>query len=433
MPILERIYGLGVAALKPALPLLARGDGKLARGIRGRRGVLERMEAWARGHRDPARPLAWFHAPSVGEGHQARAVIEAFRARRPDAQVVYTFFSPSAERFAATVPAHFADYLPLDAPADVRRALDALKPGAIVFSKYDVWPVLTREAAERGVRLLLLSATLPATSGRLRGPSRALLAAAYGRLDAVGAIGAEDAERFGRLGVAPARRGVMGDARFDQVWHRVETTERGSALLAQFAGADRPTIIAGSTWPEDERHLLAAVRSLAEKGRAVRLVLVPHEPTPGHVSQAQRRMTELGLGWTMISELRPGDVSPVVLVDRVGVLGELYAVADVACVGGGFGSAGLHSVLEPAAFGVPVLFGPRHANAREAGELVAAGGAFEVASAGDAERVLAGLLDVYELRTRAGKAARDYVHARLGAAERGAQMVERALETGAAK
>ena len=128
MPLAETLYAAAVRAARPVLPLLARGDGKLARGIRGRRGVLERIEAWAQGHRDPSRPLAWFHAPSVGEGHQAKAVVERFRARRPDAQVVYTFFSPSAERFARTVPADFADYLPLDAPADVRRALDALRP-----------------------------------------------------------------------------------------------------------------------------------------------------------------------------------------------------------------------------------------------------------------------------------------------------------------
>jgi 3-deoxy-D-manno-octulosonic-acid transferase len=427
MPMLERIYGLGVAALRPALPLLARGDGKLARGVRGRRGVLERMEAWAREHRDPSRPLAWFHAPSVGEGHQARAVIQAFRARRPDAQVVYTFFSPSAEPFARTVPADFADYLPLDAPSDVRRALDALHPDAIAFSKYDVWPVLTREAKRRGVRLLLLSATLPASSGRLRGPSRALLRAAYGRLDAVAAISSADAERFAALGVAPQRRSVMGDARFDQVWARAASVDRSSPVLAPFAGFDGTTLVAGSTWAEDERVLIPAVAALRKGGHALRLVLVPHEPTDAHLRDAERRLDDAGLAHVRLSALDPSALPDAVLVDRVGVLGELYALADVAWVGGGFGKKGLHSILEPAAFGAPVLFGPRHANAREAGELVAAGSAFELASVDEAERIVGGMMDVYEVRHRAGRIAREYVRERLGAAERGAALVDRLL------
>ncbi|MBV9108273.1 MAG: hypothetical protein JO306_02575, partial [Gemmatimonadetes bacterium] len=425
--ILESVYAAGVRALRPALPLLARGGGKLARGVRGRGGVLERMEAWAREQRDPRRPLAWFHAPSVGEGHQARAVIEAFRARRPDAQVAYTFFSPSAESFAKTVPADFADYLPLDAAGDVRRALDALRPGIIAFSKYDVWPVLTREAARRGVRLALLSATLPARAGRLRGPARALLGPAYARLDAVAAISAEDAERFARLGVPAERRGVMGDARFDQVWQRASSVDRASPLLAPFAGFEGITIVAGSTWPDDEKHLLPAFARLRGDARPLRLVLVPHEPTEAHLASAARRLDALGLAHARLSSLAADAIPPVVVVDRVGVLGELYALADVAWVGGGFGSAGLHSVLEPAAFGAPVMFGPRHDNAREAGELVAAGGAFEVASAEDAERILGGLADVYEMRARAGSRARAYVEARLGAAARGAELVERLI------
>jgi 3-deoxy-D-manno-octulosonic-acid transferase len=243
----------------------------------------------------------------------------------------------------------------------------------------------------------------------------------------VGAISPDDAERFGRLGVSAERRSVMGDARFDQVWRRAESVDRAAELLKPFSTFDEPVLVAGSTWPEDERHLVLAVAALRQKGRPVRLVLVPHEPTPAHVRQAEERITGAGLSLTRIGDLAAGDENAVVVVDRVGVLGDLYAVADVAYVGGGFGSAGLHSVLEPAAFGAPVLFGPRHTNAREAGELVAAGGAFEVSSAEEMERILAGLLDVYEVRARAGAKARAYVQARLGAAERGAEMVERML------
>ncbi|HEX5724450.1 MAG TPA: glycosyltransferase N-terminal domain-containing protein, partial [Longimicrobiaceae bacterium] len=212
MALAETLYAAAVAAARPLLPLLARGEGKLARGVRGRQGVLERLEAWAAAHRDPARPLAWFHAPSVGEGLQARAVVQALRARRPDVQVAYTFFSPSAEGFARTVPADVADYLPLDLAADADRALAALRPAVLAFSKYDVWPVLTRQAHAHGVRLALLSATLPLSSRRLSAPARLLLAPAYARFDAVAAISPADAERFAALGVRPERRTVMGDA-----------------------------------------------------------------------------------------------------------------------------------------------------------------------------------------------------------------------------
>ena len=427
MSLAEHAYAAAVSAARPLLPLLARGEGKLARGIRGRSGLIARFEAWAREGRDPARPLAWFHAPSVGEGLQARAVVEALRARRPDAQVVYTFFSPSAENFARSVPADFADYLPLDAPADVRRALDAVRPGVIAFSKYDVWPVLTREAERRGVRLALLSATLPPSSGRLRGPARALLAPAYARLDAVAAISPADAERFAALGVPAGRRTVMGDARFDQVWARASTVDRASPLLSRFGGFDGVTLVAGSTWPPDEQRLLPALAALRSEGRSIRLILVPHEPTPAHLAASEAALDALRLPHARLSALAAGSIPDVVVVDRVGVLGELYALADVACVGGGFGTAGLHSVLEPAAFGAPVLFGPRHANAREAAELVSAAGAFEVGDESDLRERLRSLIDDAVHRRTAGDAARAYVHANLGAAERGAEIVETLL------
>ena len=416
----ERAYSVALRAAGALLPLLARGDGKLARGIRGRRGVLERMRAWAEQERDRGRPLVWFHAPSVGEGLQAMAVMAAFRARRPDAQVVYTFFSPSAEGIARRVPADFADYLPLDTPAAVGRALDLLQPDVLAFSKYDVWPNLVAEAKRRGVRVALLSATLPASSSRLRGPARALLRGAYARLDAVAAISPDDAERFGGLGVAPDRRSVMGDARFDQVRDRAARVDRGSDLLAPLADS-RPTLVAGSTWEPDEERLLTAWAALPPGPR--RLILVPHEPTLVHLHRSEELIVGAGLSSVRLADVAKHPRADVLLVDRVGVLGELYALADAAYVGGGWGSAGIHSVLEPAAFGVPVLFGPRHRNAREAAELVAAGGAFSVPSPEELAARLGALLADESTRRRAGEAARRYVESGLGAAERGAELV----------
>jgi 3-deoxy-D-manno-octulosonic-acid transferase len=427
----ERLYVLALHAARPLLPLLGRGKGKLARGIRGRRGVLERMEAWAAEHRDPSRPLVWFHAPSVGEGLQAGAVAERLRQRRPDAQIAYTYFSPSAERFAQRIPADFADYLPLDLPTHVRRALGALRPEVIAFNKTEVWPTLSREAGRRGVRLTLLSATLPPGSSRLSGIGRPLLARTFARLDRLAAISAADAERFGVLGVPPERRVVMGDAHFDRALARVRGVDpSASPLLALLRETDRPTLVAGSTWAADEARLLPALAALRAAGTPLRTVLVPHEPTHAHLQQAEAHLARHRFRHARLAAVESGEPVEweVLLVDRVGVLGELYALADVAYVGGGFGTAGLHSVLEPAAFGVPILIGPRHANAREAAELVRAGGAFEVRDADKITRTLGRLLRERDPRAAAGTAARVYIESGLGAADRGVDVIEELLE-----
>jgi 3-deoxy-D-manno-octulosonic-acid transferase len=427
---IEGIYTAGLYALDALLPLLAHGESKLAKGIRGRRDSLPRMEVWAKSERDLSRPLVWFHAPSVGEGLQATAVLEALRSRRPDLQIVFTHFSPSAEPLARRVTADFAGYLPIDTPRDVRRALDAVAPTMIVFSKTDVWPTLTREAKRRGVRLAMISGTLPPSSSRLRQPARSLLRPSYSRLDRVGAISAEDADRFNGLGVPPERRSVMGDAHFDRVLARVEAADRDSELLSRLR-REGPLLVAGSTWGEDEERLLPAIAAVRGAGVPLELVLVPHEPTEAHLEQTERRLDRSGFTHIRLGKIAsrpaPGDA---VIVDRVGVLGESYALADVAYVGGGFGRAGLHSVLEPAAHGIPVFFGPRHQNAREAGELVSAGGAFEVEDADSLGSQLTAILSDPEAALFAGTAARTFVESGRGAAGRGADLIERLLKGG---
>jgi 3-deoxy-D-manno-octulosonic-acid transferase len=404
------------AAVAPA------GDGKLARTLRARRGIRARYAAWGARHRDVTRPLLWMHAPSVGEGLQARPVLQLARDRRPDLQLAYTFFSPSAERFAGGLATDFADYLPFDTPGDAAAALDALRPSALVFSKLDVWPTLARQAAERGVRLGLTSATLAAGSSRHSPVARGMLRDAYARLDAVGAIDAADAERLVALGVRHGVIRVTGDTRYDQVWARARQADRDGALLAPLRSG-RPTLVAGSTWPADERPLLAAWARLRRSVPEARLVIAPHEPTAAHLVPIERWATDASLSLSRLGGAQAG-VADVVLVDRVGVLGDLYALADVAYVGGGFHDAGLHSVLEPAAFGAPVLFGPRHANSRDAGLLVAAGGAISARSSEELETALAGWLGDGGARQAAGAQARGVVEAGLGAAERSWALVE---------
>src|SRR5215218_3865174 len=161
-----RVAYEGAALLARALSRVAPASGgKLVRSFAARRGVRGRYSAFLR---RPGRPLLWMHAPSVGEGLQARPVLELARSRRPDLQLAYTHYSPSAERFARGLAVDFADYLPFDTRAEMDAALTLLAPRALVFSKLDVWPVLVERARVRGVRIGMISATLAAGSSRGR-------------------------------------------------------------------------------------------------------------------------------------------------------------------------------------------------------------------------------------------------------------------------
>jgi 3-deoxy-D-manno-octulosonic-acid transferase len=417
-------YGALAQLARGAAVIAPPGESKLLRSLRGRRGIRERYRAWTTS-RDLNRPLLWMHAPSVGEGLQARPILQLARQRRRDAQLAYTYFSPSAVPFANGLDVDFRDYLPFDTPRDSEIALDALRPTALVFSKLDVWPTLTTLARERGVALGLVSATLSRTSSRGSRAASAVLRGAYAALDAVGAVEAADADRLVRLGVRPSVITVTGDARYDQVWQRAQQVDHAAPLLAHLT-SERPTLVAGSTWPADEAVLLGAFAAARAQVDGARLIIAPHEPTREHLEaiRAWARDRKLTLATLDADEASGADV---VLVDRVGVLGDLYALADVAFVGGAFHASGLHSVLEPAAFGAPVLFGPRHEGSRDAGLLLARGGGYEVEDGEEFSRRLTVLLRDPAVRRPAGVAARALVRGGLGAAERCFQLVQRLL------
>ncbi len=425
-PLIAAAYEAAARLALAAAQVVPFGQSKLIRTLRARRGLANRYRIWASLHRDRSRPLLWMHAPSVGEGLQARPVLERLRDTRPDLQLAYTHFSPSAEAFAARLNVDFRDYLPFDATNATRTALDALQPTALIFSKGDVWPTLTREARGRNVRLGLISATLAARSSRRGGIASAMLREAYASLDAVGAINADDAERLAELGVRRHVIEVTGDTRYDQVWARAMAVDRSSALLAPLEST-RPTLVAGSTWPADERVLLTAWSRVRREIPRARLIIAPHEPTAAHLQPIERWANEGHLTHARLTTPMAGTAN-VVVVDRVGVLGDLYALATVAFVGGGFHAAGLHSVVEPAAFGAPVMFGPRWQMSRDAGLLVQAKGAAAVSSAAELADRLVEWMAASDARRAAGDHAREVVRSGLGAADRTVALVARLLE-----
>lgn len=410
-------------ALVPSLGLLSP---RLRAATRARRDAGERLLDWARSSRDDARPLVWFHAASVGEGLQADSVMRRLRRLRPDCQLVYTHFSPSAASLAARLTVDVADYLPYDLPENVDRLLSLLQPDVLVFAKLDLWPELATRASTTGTEVAIVAATVSRGSGRLRWPARTLLTPGYKAVAAAAAISAEDATRLTRLGVPAERIQVLGDPRFDSVVERVDSVDPADPLLRFGLGA--PTMVAGSTWPGDEAVLLRAFAAIRRRQPATRLILVPHEPTQDHLGAIERCAARAGLPAPVRLSVAE-EAAPFLLVDRVGVLATLYGAGTMAYVGGGFSGAGLHSVLEPAAWAVPVAFGPRWHNSRDAELLLAAGGATDLPPGG-VRKAAAALQSQWELwaldearRRSQGRLAREVVERGTGASKRTAEML----------
>ena len=431
-------YRLAVRAARLAAPLLGRHRSKLGRGMAARRGAHARLEAWAREARDPARPLAWFHAPSVGEGLQARAVMEALRALRPDLQVAFTHFSPSAEPLARRFGADVADYLPWDARDLLGPVLERLAPDVVVFTKTEVWPVLVEEAGRRGTPAALVAGTVPPGAGRRSRPARLLLGPTWRRLDAALACTDDDARALVEIGVRAEVVHVTGDPGIDSAARRAVAADPAAPHLAVWAadapdgdGGPAPLIVLGSTWPSDERVLLPALDGVRRRVPNLRVVIAPHEPSGDRVGALIGALMQQGWHPATLAHVEAaGGLGPVdaVVVERVGVLAELYTVGSVAYVGGGFHGAGLHSVLEPAAAGVPVLFGPRHGNARAAADLLARGGGASVHTAAEAAEALARWLADSSAKSYAAGQARGYIEEHMGAADRTARHLASLLQ-----
>ncbi|MEO8030013.1 MAG: glycosyltransferase N-terminal domain-containing protein [Gemmatimonadota bacterium] len=433
MPQTSPIYRAFAALARAGLGVVSRFDAKLARGHRGRIESPAEFTAWAAQHRDLSRPLIWCHAPSVGEGLQAQTVLRRIRRDHPDWQLAYTWFSPSAEPWAERLDVDVKGYLPYDLAGPVEAVLAALQPQALVFSKLDLWPELAVRAAARGVPVGLIAATVRPGSGRLRWPVRSLLEPGYRSVTAAAAISEEDAARLAQIGVPRDRIHVTGDPRFDSALERVQQTSPEDPLLRFGIGA--PALVAGSTWPGDEAVLLGAMARVRQRHAEARLILVPHEPTEHHLQDVERGARALSLPVPQRSSTT-GASAELLLVDRVGLLATLYGAGTMAYVGGGFHSAGLHSVLEPAAWGRPVAFGPRWQESRDAALLVDAGGAAPIAAESTTEAIaqLAGTwgrwLDDPARRAVQGAMALGLVTSGLGAADRAADLVEQLVLAG---
>ena len=387
---------------------------KIRRGIRGRANLTETIERKIRGLKGSHR--LWFHASSLGEFEQAKPIISAIKKARPDTDIIATFFSPSGyENSRSYKLANVISYLPFDSRSAVTSFVDIVRPAAVVFVRYDVWPNLIWALKERRIPVMIANATMKKQSARKLPLVRAFHRALYDSLTLILTVSNEDKLSFRDFALTSPVIEAIGDTRFDQVKARSDDAAK-KHLLAERVVLGKKVLVVGQSWDADDVVVLPALFRLQETIPELLTIIVPHEPTVQNLEQLEVRL-EGHTSSIRFSEMNDYTDEKVILIDSVGVLVPLYRFAHAAYVGGSF-RQGVHNVLEPAAFGIPVLYGPRHTNSQEAVALAAAGGGFVVETDDQVFSTLRTLLTNEKCRIEAGEKALALVNNNLGATDR---------------
>jgi 3-deoxy-D-manno-octulosonic-acid transferase len=371
-------------------------------------------------------PRIWIHAVSVGETQAALPLVQALQARYPGHRILITTTTPTGSQ---RVRALFGDrvehvYLPYDLPGAVRRFLDAVQPDIALVMETELWPNLFRACARHGIPLLVMNARLSERSCRGYGRFAALTRATLADVTHLAAQGERDAQRFIGLGAPAERVSVCGSIKFD-LYLPASLREEAEVLRRAF-GVERPVWIAASTHEGEDEQVLEAFRRMraADAHPNALLVLVPRHPerfaTVAELCRAEgHSLVQRSSGSPCTA------VTDVYLGDTMGELPMLMAATDLVFMGGSLVRTGGHNMLEAAALGLPVVFGPHVFNFEEIAErLLEAGAARQVRDAGELAAVVADWLADANARHRTGERGRVFVEQNRGARERMLALIE---------
>jgi 3-deoxy-D-manno-octulosonic-acid transferase len=421
-----RLYVLGIRSASVWNP-------KAKEWIEGRKNLFEELERKI----NATDKIIWFHCASAGEFEQGKPVIEELKRIYPLHKILVSFFSPSGYSAAKKYPlVDILTYLPVDTRKNAKRFIEIVQPELVVFVKYEYWYHHLSAAAFRHISSIMVSAIFRKDQ---------LFFKWYGKfykqiLFLFKQIFVQDENSLQLLKENHIHHcSVSGDTRFDRV---KEIADHFSEipLLKEFIGESQ-TIIAGSTWEQDEEILASYV-----KDYPVKIVIAPHEIKKDHLSRLQKifpdcvRYSELknlfSTGevqatsiWNSINEQQQKDLqkkltgAQTLIIDNVGLLSKLYYYATITYVGGGF-KTGIHNTLEAAVYAKPVLFGPNYQKFKEAKDLIKEGAAFSITNAEELKIKMDHLLNDPEQLLNAGKAAKKYVEENTGATQKIIQFIQ---------
>lgn len=307
----------------------------------------------------------WLHGVSVGEINLLKPIIKELRQSRPDWELVVSSTSKTGFELARKL---FSDlkvfYCPLDFTWSVRSAIKRIAPDWLVLVELELWPNLILQAKKHGVRVAIVNGRISDRSFLRYRRIRFFIKYILGRVDVVAAQDSLAADLFNRLGARDVV--VTGAIKFDGA--QTDRNNEKTTCLAALAGLkkDETVFIAGSTQEPEEQYAVETWRELVPRWPTLRLMIVPRHPE--RFEAVAKMLASSGVRWCRRSHLVEGDteeVAPIILIDTVGELGAWWGTAHIAFVGGSFGSRGGQNMLEPAAYGAAVCFGPNTRNFRD--------------------------------------------------------------------
>lgn len=356
----------------------------------------------------------WFHAASLGEFEQGIPVMEKIKLKFPNHKIIVTFFSPSGfEVRKNNAIADLTIYLPLDTQQNAKQFLELIHPEMVFFIKYEYWPNYLNELKKRQLKTYLISGIFRKNQAFFKWYG-GFYREALKTFDYFFVQNESSKKLLVSLGFHNVK--ISGDTRFDRV---VSILERDNSLdfIAEFKN-NTTTIVIGSSWPKDEEVLVNFINNSAEN---VKFIIAPHNIKPEQILELQKSITKKSILFSELElSVRTGrDLSlreyDVFIINTIGLLTKIYSYADIAYVGGGFGNPGVHNILEPATFGIPIVIGPNFTHFAEAIALVNMEGCVSISSQNQLNDTFSNLLSNEDIRHEKGHICSTFVQMNKGA------------------
>lgn len=355
----------------------------------------------------------WFHAASLGEFEQGLPVIEELKKKFPQKKIIISFFSPSGyEVRKNNTIADATVYLPLDTIKNVKTFLDIVHPEMVFFIKYEFWPNYLNELKKRQIKTYLISGIFRKNQVFFKWYGsfyrKALHAFDYFFVQNESSKNLLHDLQFTNVKVS-------GDTRFDRVTAILERENRLD-FIEEFLqdNALNNTIVIGSSWPKDEKLLIPFINKAPQH---FKFIIAPHNIKPDLIASLRNQITQKTVLYSEKDNTNLASYN-VLIIDTIGLLTKIYSYADIAYVGGGFGSPGVHNILEPATFGVPIIIGPNYSHFTEATALVHAKGCTSVTNEEELNDAFWTLLHNEDIRLEQGHICATFVQMNKGATAR---------------